>query len=66
MKVYVNDKEITTKTNIPLFEFILEQGFSLSGTAVAVNDIVISKSKQAETILRENDKITVIQAVCGG
>ena len=66
MTVYVNDKEITTKPNISLFELILEQGFSSNGTAAAVNDVVIPKSEQAKTILKENDKITVIQAVCGG
>jgi len=66
MRVYINDKAITTKPNISLFELILEQGFPTNGTAAAVNDVVIPKSKQAETILKENDKITVIQAVCGG
>jgi thiamine biosynthesis protein ThiS len=66
MKVFVNDKEVETKEGILLSDFVEEQGFLPNGTAVALGSRVVPKPKWSETVLNENDKITVIQAVCGG
>ncbi len=66
MNVFVNNKEVKTNPGISLSEFVEEQGFLPNGTAIAIEGKVIPKPKWTETILQGNNKITVIQAVCGG
>ncbi|MCL1942058.1 MAG: sulfur carrier protein ThiS [Candidatus Azobacteroides sp.] len=66
MKIFINSKEIETKTDIALSGFVEEQGLSSGGTAIAVNGRVVPKPEWNETVLKENDNITVIRPMCGG
>ena len=50
MKVIVNKREKIMPENI----------------SIAVNEEVISQTKWEETKLKDGDKITIIQATCGG
>ncbi len=48
-------------------EALLQQeGFGAKGQAVAVNNRVVPKAQWGETQLKDDMKITVIRAVCGG
>ena len=66
MKVYLNNKEIELENNSTI-QLLLEQTeFINPGIAVAVNNTVIQRAKWDEYFLNDNDKITIIKAVCGG
>jgi len=55
-------------TQAPLTVLDLLQRFELAKrrVAVAINTIVVPKSRFAETWIRDGDKVEVIQAVGGG
>ena len=66
MKVYLNNKEIELENNSTI-QLLLEQTeFINPGIAVAVNNTLIQRAKWDEYFLNDNDKITIIKAVCGG
>jgi sulfur carrier protein len=64
--------EINNETKTITENFSAQQVFELlkipntNGYALAINNNVVPKSKWAETILKENDKVLVIQATQGG
>ena len=65
MDIYLNNK-ITNIEN-PTVEGILSLlEISDKGVAIAVNDVVISKSKWKEYSFTTNDRVTVIRATQGG
>ena len=67
MKVTINEKchEFADRVSVDkiLSELKIQQDF---GTAVALNNTVISKSKFASTFVSEGDKLEIIHAVAGG
>ncbi|MDD2191920.1 MAG: sulfur carrier protein ThiS [Bacteroidales bacterium] len=67
MKVIVNKREKIMPENISILEMMkfLNHG-DTSSIALAVNEEVISQTKWEETKLKDGDKITIIQATCGG
>ena len=66
MKVFVNNepKDLNSKRKISQLVELL--GISTSGIALAVNNVVVSKSDWKIFALKENDKITIIKATQGG
>lgn len=58
----------THSTPAPLTVLDLLQSFELAQrrVAVAINAVVVPKSRFAEVFVREGDKVEVIQAVGGG
>ena len=66
MKVYLNNKEIELENNSNLLLLLEENNLIKSGIAVAVNNSVVQRTKWNEYFLNDNDKITIIKAVCGG
>ena len=64
--------EINNETKTITENFSAQQVFELlqiqntNGYALAINNTVVPKSKWNETILKENDKVLVIQATQGG
>ncbi|MCP9612019.1 sulfur carrier protein ThiS [Coprobacter tertius] len=66
IKITLNNKEILVDKNLSLLKLLQQQNFPQSGIAVAVNNKVIGKQNWEQLILKENDKLTVIRATCGG
>ncbi|WP_405366546.1 sulfur carrier protein ThiS [Ruminobacter sp.] len=65
MKIFVNDKEVTTEASS------LEELLSgLTGLpdyySVAVNDVIVPRGTYASYILKENDYVTVFAFMQGG
>ncbi len=67
MQIEINNeiKTITEKFSAQqVFELL--QIHNTNGYALAINNTVVPKTKWIETILKENDKVLVIQATQGG
>lgn len=65
MNIFLNGETQTTQSNT-VWELV--QSLQLDGKrfAVEVNEQIVPKSRLAETMLQDNDKIEIIQAVGGG
>ncbi|MDR0508046.1 MAG: sulfur carrier protein ThiS [Dysgonamonadaceae bacterium] len=66
MTIILNDKNYEVEDGISLAAFIENIGVKLQGIAVAIDYEVIPKNQWAETILSDNVKLMLIQAVSGG
>lgn len=66
MRIQVNDKhlDITEKTN--LSQLLSAQNIDTSAVAVAMNGQIIHREQWQQTKLKDNDTITLVQAVAGG
>lgn len=66
MRIQINDKhlDITEKTN--LSQLLSAQDIDTSAVAVALNGQVIHREQWQQTELKDNDSITLVQAVAGG
>lgn len=66
MRIQVNDKhlEITEKTN--LSQLLSAQNIDTSAVAVSINGQIIHREQWQQTELKDNDTITLVQAVAGG
>ena len=67
MEITVNSKPVTIEANLKLSEYLNENALrDARGTAVAVNECVISRKAWQSYVLHENDKILIIRATQGG
>ena len=67
MQIEINNETKTITENFSAQQvFELLQIQNTNGYALAINNTVVPKSKWNETILKENDKVLVIQATQGG
>jgi sulfur carrier protein len=67
MKVIFNNLEIEVYQAITIYAFLQSKAVvDKSGIAVAVNGMIIPKSKWNETILKQGDNILLITATAGG
>lgn len=66
MKIDVNEKcvELNEKSNIEQLLVLLDS--PLKGSAIAVNQKIISRSEWANYQLQENDQVSLFQAIAGG
>ena len=65
MQIYLNGKLQNTACS-NLLELIQELALEGKRFAVEHNEMIIAKSKLQQTMINENDRIEVIQAVGGG
>ena len=65
MQIYLNG-ELQDTTCSNLLELIQELALEGKRFAVEHNEMIIAKSKLQQTMINENDRIEVIQAVGGG
>ena len=67
MTIYINNepKEITVPINLLEVLSVINIS-STKGIAIAVNNIVISRSDWENYAMHENDKVTIIKATQGG
>ena len=67
MRVEINHHPVDVGPETATLAQLLEhEGFSGTGQAVSVDNVVVPRAKWAEFLIGEGMKITVIQAVCGG
>lgn len=66
MKISVNGKEQVVKENISVLELLNLLDIKRQGIAVEVNREIVPKSTHEEHIVKENDKIEIVQMVGGG
>lgn len=66
MKLFVNSKEYQLADNASVATLAEELQLPKSGVAIAVNNQIVKKDEWQSTVLKENDKIIIIKAVCGG
>lgn len=65
--VFLNGKEIQFKLNGSLSELLSANGLAdKKGIAVAVNNLVITRSQWTMTQINKGDKIIIIKATQGG
>ncbi len=68
MNISINGEVIAVNEQMKLSEFVTLRlnGKEPRGIAVALNDMIIPKSKWNDTLLNENDSVEIVHAVQGG
>jgi len=66
MKIQINEQVIELAENLNIEQLLAHLNKPLMGSAVAVNQDIISRSHWADTILNEGDNISLFQAIAGG
>ena len=66
IKIVLNKKEIELKDNSTITMLIEDMNIEVKGIAIAVNNKVIRRNEWQNYILKNNDIVIVIKAVCGG
>jgi len=66
MNITVNEKAMLLEPNSSIEQLFISLDKPLKGSALAVNQKVINRSKWAEYKLCEGDKISLFQAIAGG
>ena len=65
-KIILNREVIPVSDDLTLAALLAERKMDGSGVAAAVNNRVVPRDQWGETLLAEDDKVTVIRATCGG
>lgn len=66
IKIVLNKKEIELKENSTITMLIENMSIETTGIAIAVNNKVIRRKEWQNFVLKDNDIVIVIKAVCGG
>ncbi|GAA4273478.1 sulfur carrier protein ThiS [Aquimarina gracilis] len=66
MTINVNNQPRSISENSSISSMLDQLDTTKNGIAVAINNIVIRKDQWLETVLKENDQVTIIQATQGG
>ena len=66
IKIVLNKKEIELKDNSTITMLIEDMNIEVKGIAIAVNNRVIRRNEWQNFLLKDNDKVIVIKAFCGG
>ncbi|WP_372880836.1 sulfur carrier protein ThiS [Psychromonas sp.] len=66
MNIFVNDQLIIVPALCNIEQLLQQLESPLKGSAVAVNQQIISRSTWTEVTLNEGDQISLFQAIAGG
>ena len=66
MKIQVNEQALEVSDNTNIEQLLLQLDKPLVGSAVAVNQEVITRSQWESFIISEGDNISLFQAIAGG
>ena len=66
IQVFINGKKKYFNENNNLYSLLNYLGVCENGIAVEVNQIVVPKSEYNKTIIKEHDKIEIVQFIGGG
>ena len=66
MTVNVNNIQKDIHDESSVASLIVQLNIAAKGIAIAVNNEIVTKDKWQETLVKESDQITIIQATQGG
>ncbi len=66
MTISLNNTQQHIETGISIATLLHSKAITRQGIAIAVNNTVIPKAQWEQTLLQENDHVTIIQATQGG
>lgn len=66
MHIIINDQPIEVEPPITVHQLLTQLGQSTSGSALAINQVIIPKSQWESHFLNEQDNILLFQAIAGG
>ena len=62
----VNGEQIALQNEVPLFEFLVKQGYDTEKVAVEKNGNIVPKKSFETEMLSDNDKLEIVCFVGGG
>ena len=66
MKLKVNGKEERVQEGCSLYGLVQRLGLHADGVAIALNQQVVPRSQHSCVMLKEADRVEIVQAVGGG
>lgn len=66
MKITVNDQDYRFDTPLSVDSLLAFLEQPLSGSALAVNQLIVPRPQWAEHLLKDGDNVVVFQAIAGG
>ncbi|MEI6896566.1 MAG: sulfur carrier protein ThiS [Psychromonas sp.] len=66
MKINVNEKRIELESHSNIEQLLTLLDSPLKGSAIAVNQKIISRHQWSSYQLQENDQVSLFQAIAGG
>lgn len=66
MRIRFNDMEIALPGGQSVASLLAAQGIREQGVAVALNGVVLARSRWAETLLNDGDELHLFTAIAGG
>lgn len=66
MKIDVNENPVELDENSNIEQLLILLNSPLKGSAIAVNQKIISRSEWATFQLKESDQVSLFQAIAGG
>ena len=66
MKILVNSKKISLPKDSNIEDLIVHLGYQNQRIAIEINELIIPKSNHSSFLLKDLDKVEVINAVGGG
>jgi thiamine biosynthesis protein ThiS len=66
MNIVINGENRTLNEPTSLEQLVSELGLENKRLAIEVNQGIVPRSKYAETLLKDSDKVEIVQAIGGG
>ncbi len=66
MQIILNGEPAECPDGCTVADLLAQRNIPSAGTAVARNDAVVRKTRHADTVLADGDRIEIIRAVAGG
>jgi sulfur carrier protein len=66
MKIQVNEQSVELTQTVNIEQLLVHLDKPLIGSAVAVNQAIVSRSQWSEFMINEGDTISLFQAIAGG
>lgn len=66
MKIFVNEKLVELNETSNVEQLLVLLNSPLKGSAIAINQKIISRSEWVSYCLQENDQVSLFQAIAGG
>lgn len=66
MKININGQPVELKDRLTLEALLTQLSYSLEGTALAINQIIIPRSQWTRQWVSDGDDILLFQAIAGG
>lgn len=66
MQIFLNGQSLDLQAPIKLAQLLEQQGYAQRRVAVEVNRSIVPKSRHAEHLINEGDKVEIVHALGGG